>query len=386
MKRFDAIIIGAGVAGSMTAMLLKENGWDVLIIEKSRFPRNKVCGEFLSPAVWPLFNRCGLDKSILKAGGTRINQMSLHWPNHSVLKAPLPVTDKNHAYAYGLSRSTLDLLLLREAEQAGCCVLQGHEARGVRNEDDVFRVQTFEQRKGQMTLFESSLVINAAGRTQRFKPDVLPTDALRQPQIGFKAHFKGKPIGPTIKLFFYKAGYLGLADVEGGTTNLCGLVDDNTLKKCGANFDHLLEIISQELPELEDWLSKVKRESLWFSCGAVQDGLKSGFREGVFYIGDAAGFVEPFLGQGMTMSIATGFVLSSVLGHVVPTRGELNILGNQYEAGLKKLFATRLSVSTLLKYLTPNSRAMQWLRGAIAIAPPVRDALLRKACEFPAIR
>jgi 2-polyprenyl-6-methoxyphenol hydroxylase-like FAD-dependent oxidoreductase len=83
----DAIIIGAGPAGSVAAILLARAGWSVAIVEKSVFPRRKVCGEYLSPTNHPLFAALGLADAITSAAGPPIRRMGLY-ARDATLTAP----------------------------------------------------------------------------------------------------------------------------------------------------------------------------------------------------------------------------------------------------------------------------------------------------------
>ena len=75
---FDAVVIGAGPGGSSTALLLARAGWKVALIEKSTFPRRKVCGEFISSASMPVLENCGVGKDFLAASGPVVTRVGLY--------------------------------------------------------------------------------------------------------------------------------------------------------------------------------------------------------------------------------------------------------------------------------------------------------------------
>src|SRR5215217_3567701 len=78
MTQYDAIIIGAGPAGSTAALLLARAGWSVAVVEKSEFPRRKVCGEFISAPALSLLARSGVIDEILGAAGPEIRQVAVY--------------------------------------------------------------------------------------------------------------------------------------------------------------------------------------------------------------------------------------------------------------------------------------------------------------------
>ena len=98
-------VVGGGPAGVMAAFAAMREGAGVRIFEKSAFPRHKVCGEFLSPAILPLLRRAGCEAGFLQLRPAVLSAMRLHFGTR-VIRHPLPEP------AYGLSRYELDRLLL----------------------------------------------------------------------------------------------------------------------------------------------------------------------------------------------------------------------------------------------------------------------------------
>src|SRR5579863_3779458 len=105
-------VVGGGPAGAMAALAGLRGGAAVRIFEKSAFPRHKVCGEFLSPAIATLLRRAGCETDFLRLGPAILREMQLHFGARTVRhRLPEP--------AYGLSRYELDRLLLQHAVDAG---------------------------------------------------------------------------------------------------------------------------------------------------------------------------------------------------------------------------------------------------------------------------
>ncbi|MCT6647121.1 hypothetical protein N4G37_13710, partial [Enterococcus faecalis] len=90
--------------------------------------------------------------------------------------------------------------------------------------------------------------------------------------------------------------------IENSQTNLCGIVDKNSLKKYGANFDSLLKGVAAQTQDFQAWYEGSQRKTGWITCAALIHGQRKESKEGVFYAGDSACFLEPFMGQGMTMA------------------------------------------------------------------------------------
>jgi flavin-dependent dehydrogenase len=189
-------IVGAGPAGSMAALAAIRAGASVRIFEKSAFPRHKVCGEFLSPAMATLLRRTGCELDFLKLGPSVLREMQLHF-GARVVRHRLPEP------AYGLSRYALDHILLRHAVDAGAEVIR-----------ETYRADAHDNP------LDVPLIV-ATGRKS--------IDPSSDRLFGFKAHFSG-PGNDTVELYFFDRCYVGVSTIENGATNVCGLAPERTLR------------------------------------------------------------------------------------------------------------------------------------------------------------
>src|SRR3954447_5130875 len=110
--RYDAIVIGAGPSGSTAALLLARAGWSVALVEKSSFPRPKVCGEFISATSMPLLHELGLLDDFLQRAGPEVRRVGL-FAKDTALTAPMPrAMNRSGQCGRALGREYLDLLVL----------------------------------------------------------------------------------------------------------------------------------------------------------------------------------------------------------------------------------------------------------------------------------
>ena len=378
MKKFDVIIIGGGPAGSSLGILLSEKGWDVLIIEKAVFPRQKVCGEFLSPAIWPFLHRLQLTHQVVSSSGQFVEGVSFSSSHQKGIESQLVGLQGYPSFGYGISRKVFDHILLSEAQNKGCHVLEHREAKRITKDGDSYFVDTFDNVRHESFSYEASLVVNAGGKSgcQQFfekKDRSLPE------KVGFKAHFAGKRVGNKTKLFFFEGGYLGVVDVEGGKTNLCGIVEEEAFRKNSANFDVLLKRASEQNDEVRSFVNNSSRESKWFACSLAQNYPK-GYQRGIFCVGDAACFLEPFMGQGMTMAIAGAFILASLLGNEITKSQDLDILGAHYEELLSHLYRTKLRVGTFFNWFVSSVDKSSLAIDFFSSFPFVLSLVIKKVC------
>src|SRR5262244_3825715 len=122
---FDAIIIGAGPAGSTVSTLLARAGLRALVLEKSRFPREKLCGEFITPECLNTFDRLGARERMFDAGAQTIHEWTLFALDGRGVKVPMKWIADGHKQAIGVSRARMDFILLEVAREAGVDVREG---------------------------------------------------------------------------------------------------------------------------------------------------------------------------------------------------------------------------------------------------------------------
>ena len=127
-ERHDVAIAGGGLAGGSLALRLARAGLRVVLLDASAFPREKLCGEFLSPECWGVLRRLGLDHAVREAGYEAIGRMRLTTPSGRVLEASIPGAETQPGI--GMSRGVLDHLIVAEAAAAGVDVVERARVTG----------------------------------------------------------------------------------------------------------------------------------------------------------------------------------------------------------------------------------------------------------------
>src|SRR6185503_7375623 len=130
--RYDALIVGAGPAGSVAARLLAKAGWQVALVERATFPRRKVCGEFISAATLPVLEACGVGEAFSVAAGPPVMRVGIY-AGDAALTAPGEKT-----WGRALGREHLDLLLRDAAVAAGARLFQPMELESLQRDGDGF--------------------------------------------------------------------------------------------------------------------------------------------------------------------------------------------------------------------------------------------------------
>jgi flavin-dependent dehydrogenase len=262
----DIQVVGAGPAGTAAAIAGLERGAAVRVVERSRRPRHKVCGEFVPFEACRELERLGVWQDVVEAAPPRLRRVALHFGSYC--------KQWNLDEPGILSRLLLDRLLLSRAEALGARVSRGEAwtsspaPHGVR--------------------------VHAAGRAGT---------GSRPRLFGFKAHFAG-PGDDSVGLYFTSWGYCGVSSVEGGSTNICGLAPEDVLRRCHFEIDDLLAAepaLAARVRPLERRMAWLKTGPLCFARGAGATGA-----EGVYPAGEALGFLDPFTGSGILHALLTG--------------------------------------------------------------------------------
>lgn len=283
---YDAIIVGAGPAGAVCASTLANAGRRVLLLDRANFPRDKVCGDCLNPAVWPIIDRLGLRERLLALPHTAVREISYHGIGGTDIRFPM-----SHATEIVVKRRDLDALLVARAVEAGAEFRDGVT---------VSRIASGWEVGSDAGLFRAPVVIAADGRNSAVArlAGRLPTTA--RERIAIQCHCP-RPVwhGDAVRMMFYPGGYGGTARLGDEDINLC-LV---------ASPDHLAMVQTMAmrefaLPPNTEWrtVSPLARAD---ATDIASDGL--------FLVGDAARVVEPFTGEGIYYAMRSGELAAEAL-------------------------------------------------------------------------
>lgn len=348
--QFDLIIVGAGPAGSACAITAARAGAKVLLLEKDHFPRQKVCGEFVSPESLGLlhgFLDDGRFQSCAKVFGSRIflDDKSLN----------LPVSPA----AQSIPRFDLDPALFAAAQNAGVTAREGVAVKEVQR-DEVFYVRTSEG------TYAARAVVNATGRWSKLTQfDVAGKDKW----IGLKAHFTEPSPPQTVDLYFFPGGYCGVTPVGPNSVNACAMVR--------ADAAHTLEDVFTKEPRLYErsrgWqplFAPVTTSPLYFREPVTES-------DSVFLAGDAAGFIDPFAGDGISLALQSGTLVAQSIIPFLRGSCSLEQAHQQYQAAYRRRFAPAFRNAARLRNALA---APKWVRSAalaFATVPGVGKMLVR---------
>lgn len=376
----DLLVLGGGPAGATLALLARRAGLDVTLLERAAFPRDKVCGEFVSAEGCHVLERLGVLTQLTDDGATWMASCRITDRRGRPLDVALPQLRQGRA-ALGVSRERMDATLLDAARDAGVEVRQRWEALAPLVRDG--RVTGFTAREvGSDVLQElhAPLIVAADGRrsalARHFHPGLGdPSRSGPGSWFGLKVHLAGTAaLADRIELHLFDGGYAGLGRIEAGRINLCLMVTVGVLRACGGSPERLLAERLLRNPALAEALGSARPCRPWKSVGPLRFGPRRAAVAGALLVGDAAGTIDPFCGEGISHALLAAELALPFVRRAVAAGGLDDGAAEEYQRAWDRGFVpvTRhvRRVGRILESPTLAAAALALLRGpARPLAP-----------------
>ena len=363
------VVAGAGPAGSSLAIRLANKGRSVTLIEKERFPREKLCGEFISPECFRHFDDLGVKAKILETRADRITETRFFSKGGRNVSVPTGWFGQGD-FALSLSRARMDLELLNAAKAAGVRVIEGARVTGGEVQNGRIRALKLKPEEGEKFEIGGDLFVDASGRGA-----VLAKLAESRKGniglVGFKAHLSGVSAEPGVcEIYFFDGGYGGLSHVEGGKANFCFLVKAGIAKKFIGQTNQLFDWILWQNRRAKERMAEGEPLHSWLAVAVDGFGRRTPPRTANLYtVGDAGAFIDPFTGSGMLMALESSELLARSLERVEEK--------SQYYAAHERLFRRRLLVSSVLRRAAFTPHAASAAIHLASISDAFRSVLAR---------
>jgi flavin-dependent dehydrogenase len=293
---WDAIVIGAGPAGAMAARRLSLASARVLLVEKKRFPRSKVCGACLSSAALHELSKAGLNSLVSRLGAIKLSEFHLRFRGRS-LRMPL-------AGSVVVSRERFDAGLVAAAQSAGCRFADGKVAL-VERESGGMRPVRLEQR-GRIAFAQARTILSATGLSHCVKSneEAPRTELTVGSRIGAGCRILQPPEVYSEHCVFMAVGaggYVGLVRVEDGTLNVAAAFDPAFVRHARSPGVAACEILEEAgAPEIAGLAL-----ADWQGTPGLTRRTRPLAEDRLFFLGDAASYVEPFTGEGISWALAS---------------------------------------------------------------------------------
>lgn len=363
---YDAIVIGAGPAGSTAAILLAQAGWSVALVEKQPFPRRKVCGECIAATNMPLMEKLGVADDFERLAGQTLRRVALLLGERTII-ADLPaLSHSRYAWGRALSREQLDNLLLQRAQNAGAEILQPWTVKAVSGRFGDFRCELASKSKTNKT-FKAPIIIAAHGswEPQRFiKGEKAPQAA--DDLFAFKTNFHNTQLQPgLLPVLAFAGGYGGMVLDGNNVMTLACCIRRDALKACRTKFRRATAAESVEAylkascEGVEQALKDAERGDSWLGVGPLRPGIRLGKAQHEFFlVGNAAAEAHPIIGEGISMAMQSSWLLCErLIAHRnAVAKPTFKAIQKDYTRAWRSNFVTRLRLAALFAHVAMRPR------------------------------
>jgi len=323
-------IIGGGLAGLVSAIILKKEGLEVTLYEEKKYPFHRVCGEYISNEVVPFLQQNDLYPDELYP--LPISNFHLTSPKGKSLKMTLDLG------GFGISRHSLDQWLFEKSKKLGVSVVNDRVV-SVKYDTDEFQAET---RRGDSCQFD--IVIGAFGKRSNLDKSLQRGFIQRNyPYVGVKYHIETREVAnDVVELHNFNNGYCGVSGVENNKFNLCYLTHRSNLKNTGS-----IEKMENEILKKNPHLNRIfSNSNFLFEKPEVINEISFESKEPVFQhvlmTGDSAGMITPLCGNGMAMAIHSAKILSELIIQDIKLGFDRERLEENYANAWKQIFERRL--------------------------------------------
>jgi menaquinone-9 beta-reductase len=372
----DAVIVGAGPAGSAAAIILARAGWSVALVEKEPFPRRKVCGECLAASNLPLLDALGVGDAFEAAAGPPLRRVAL-MSGERTIEAPMPPPeDGKHGWGRALGRETLDVLLLERARAMGVEVLQPWSVQAIEGAPGDWRCRISSVHSDRSAIVHARVAIDAHGSWQ-----ALPSARRDQRRaqrgsdlLAFKANFRNAGlVDGLLPVLAFEGGYGGMVVADGGLTTVACCIRRDRLDACrraapGLRAGETVEAyLRAQCRGVCEALQPATRVGAWLAAGPLNPGIHIDAHDQPLRIGNAAGEAHPIIGEGMSMALQSAWLLcQELLARVKPHSNALaqqREVASRYVTHWRRQFEPRLLFAAGFAHMGMRPRAAAPLLG-----------------------
>lgn len=377
----EVIVVGAGPAGAATAILLAESGRSVLVLDRARLPREKVCGEYLSPEGGRVLDRLGVLKSLEAAGAAPLGGMRITAPDGTTLTGRYGTVGDWRPYrehALGVSRSILDAVLadrlralpvdFRERVRVTDVIVDGSPRGGAQ----VIGVEAVDE-KGRATTFRAPVVIAADGRASIVAQRLGLRRAHRLRRMALVTYVAGLADARDMgEIFVDPPDYAILNPLAPDRVNLSLVVPLAHAAPWSGRREDFFRARVKQFPHLARRLAGARMVAPVRALGPLAFRVAPPWHGGVLLVGDAGGFYDPFTGEGIFTALRSAELAAEAVARAFRTGDFSAPALAGYERARRQAFRDKERVTRALQAVIRR----RWLANLTARLLTRRPALL----------
>ncbi|HEV7387189.1 MAG TPA: NAD(P)/FAD-dependent oxidoreductase [Gemmatimonadaceae bacterium] len=352
----EVIVVGGGPAGAVTAWALAREGADVLVLDRARFPRDKICAEYLSPQASRILSDMGVLDEIEASNPAHLAGMRVRAPNGLVMDGEFAA---NHGFrgfrdkGLALRRTILDEIVLRGARRAGARVEEGVRVTDIVR-DPTGRVEGVGTMSpdGGPRLRRARYVIGADGLRSVIgrRLGLMRTSRLWPRRLALVAHYtKVRDVTNLGEMHVEHDGYFGIIDVGSGRMNVAVVIPMSRARQLGEDKAGFFEDWIAARPHLARRFAGAERITPVRATGPFATSSRRAWAPGAALVGDAADFFDPFTGEGIYAALRGGELLAPFLLDALrgKDRNERRVLSG-YDTARKQEFGGKWKLERIV--------------------------------------
>lgn len=376
MKKIDAMIVGAGPAGSAAAIALARRGYQVALIDKQMFPREKLCGDFINPINRPILRDLGIEEQVLSRAHGTVTGFRITTSSGRAAEVEFAGGARRAETGIGLRRADFDRILVQRAAESGAAVHQGQRITELR------RLAYGWLAVAEKESWQAKLLIGADGRNS-WVARQLGADrgvATTGRAVGFQCRLRiSGSVGNDIEIHLFPGGYAGLVGIGDGMATL-GIAVDRRWLNGGRDAEVIFERVLGRNPRLKTILRHYDDTVGLRSVYPVYFPSRRAANDHALLVGDAARVSEPITGEGIYLALRSGLLAADALDTALQ-RGDLSASGLAgYEHACRSAFRSRLALNSLLRFAVYRPALLEPLVGFSARHERILHSLVSAVC------
>jgi len=380
MKEFDVAIVGAGPAGSSTAIRLARQGYHVALFDRAIFPRDKLCGDFVNPINWPILDELAVGDELLARPHTKIStfRMSAAGGAEAISALALPGA---RPFGLGLRRFHLDHVLLERTKQVGVSVQQGVKVTGVDRDSRGWRLAI--DHGDHSSSAQARFLVGADGRNSLVARQLGVTSDRTQPDgaVGFEIQLENvRALRHSVEIHQFAGGYAGLLRVDENTVNLCFTVRQSRLGRA-RSFEKLRQNFLCVNSRLQVLLNDAEPVSALRSVWPVYFPRRRCFGAGFLLVGDAARVTEPVTGEGIFFALRSGHLAATTIAAALREANLTPARLSHYDRACRREFRARLRLNALIRLLMYRPKLLSLATRHLGSRQPLLETLVNAVCQ-----
>ena len=350
------IVVGGGPAGASTAWALARKAVDVLVVDRAKFPRDKICAEYLSPQASRILSDMGVLDEIERSNPGHLAGMSVRAPNGFIANGEFASNHGFHGFrdkGLAVRRTILDDIVLRGACSAGARVEESVRVTDVAR-DGTGRVNgvVAMATDGQPRTLRARYVVGADGLRSVIgrRLGLVRTSRIWPRRIALVAHYRNvQGVTDMGEMHVDYDGYFGMVDVGEGTMNVAVVVPMSRAREIGDDKTGFFEKWIASRPHLAERFEGSERMTPVRATGPFATASRRAWSPGAALVGDAADFFDPFTGEGIYAALRGGELLAPYLMEALAgdNAKEAEILSG-YDGARKREFGGKWKIERIV--------------------------------------